>query len=146
MAENRNPASLAAGLASGMFGCRAERSEDKALNVDEIEADPAMLRNPGAREKRRNRSGQVAGAYKRHIDDPWSWRLVEMQESPAYRTLSLTAHKVIDRLEIELARHGFKPEANGHLPCTYPRFVSLPPSRVSQADLGSRRSRSVPPS
>ena len=46
-----------------------------------------------------------------------------MQESYAYRVLSLSARKVMDRLEIELARHGFKPEENGQLRCSYEHFV-----------------------
>lgn len=45
-----------------------------------------------------------------------------MQESYAYRVLSLSAHRVLDRIEIEFARHGFKPEENGRLPVTYEQF------------------------
>jgi len=81
------------------------------------------IRHPDARHKTRNRSGQVAGASKRHIADPFNWRLVEMQKGTAYRVLSLSARKIMDRLEIELAQHGFKPEENGFLPCTYEDFV-----------------------
>jgi hypothetical protein len=36
------------------------------------------------------------------IDGAFAWRLVEMLESPAYRALSLSAHRVMARLEIEL--------------------------------------------
>jgi hypothetical protein len=43
-----------------------------------------------------------------------------MMESPAYRTLSLSAHRVLDRLEIELAHHGGTD--NGRLPVTYADF------------------------
>jgi hypothetical protein len=93
------------------------------LTADEVEANPEILRHPDAREKTRNRDGQIAGASKRHIADPFNWRLVEMQKSAAYRVLSLSARKILDRLEIELARHGFKPEENGRLPCTYGHFV-----------------------
>jgi hypothetical protein len=93
------------------------------LDSSAIDDDPTILRDPNAREKRRNRDGQVAGASKRHIVDPFNWRLVEMQKSPAYRVLSLSARKIMDRLEIELAQHGFKPEENGGLPCTYEHFV-----------------------
>jgi hypothetical protein len=44
--------------------------------------------------KRRNR-----------INGQWSPRLIEMLESPAYRVLSLSAHRVISRIEIELGSH-----------------------------------------
>jgi hypothetical protein len=93
------------------------------LNAEEAEDNPAILRHPDARQKRRNRSGQAAGISKEHIPGPFNWRLVEMQKSPAYRVLSLSARKVLDRLEIELAQHGFKSEENGNLPCTYVHFV-----------------------
>ena len=43
---------------------------------------------------------------KNRISGQWSPRPIEMLESPAYRTLSLSAHRVISRIEIELARHG----------------------------------------
>jgi len=48
-------------------------------------------------------------------------RLVEMLESPAHRVLSLSARRVLDRLEIEFAHHGGT--GNGKLPCTYDHFV-----------------------
>jgi len=51
-------------------------------------------------------------------------RLVEMLESHAYRVLSLSARRVLDRIEIEFARHGGKPEENGRLPVTYSDFES----------------------
>jgi hypothetical protein len=55
--------------------------------------------------KRRNKiSGQFAA------------RLIEMLESPAYRTLSRSALLVISRIEIELAYHGGND--NGQLPVT----------------------------
>jgi hypothetical protein len=47
-------------------------------------------------------------------------RLIEMLESPAYRALSLSAHRVLDRIEIELAQHGS--QDNGGLPVTYDDF------------------------
>ena len=56
-----------------------------------------------------------------------------MQESYAYRVLSLSARKVMDRLEIELARHGFKPEENGQLRCSYEHFVEYAVDRHSIA-------------
>jgi hypothetical protein len=59
--------------------------------------------------ERRNRiSGQFAA------------RLVEMLESPANRVMSLSAKRVLERVEIELAHHGGKD--NGRLPVTYDDF------------------------
>lgn len=43
-----------------------------------------------------------------------------MQESPAYRALSLSGHRVLARLEIELGRHGGSD--NGKLPTTFDDF------------------------
>ena len=59
---------------------------------------------------------------KRHnrISGQWSPRLIEMLESPAYRQLSQSAHRVISRIEIELAHHGGND--NGKLPVTYGDF------------------------
>lgn len=54
------------------------------------------------------------------IGGQFSWRLIEMLESPAYRALSLSAHRVLDRLEIELAHHGG--HDNGALPVTFVDF------------------------
>jgi hypothetical protein len=48
-----------------------------------------------ARAKRRN---QIVGQF--------TIRLVEMVESPAYRALSLSGHRVLSRIEIELRHHG----------------------------------------
>jgi hypothetical protein len=47
-------------------------------------------------------------------------RPIEMLESPPYRVLSLSARRVLDRVEIELANHGGKD--NGKLPVTYDDF------------------------
>ena len=71
-----------------------------------------MAKHAGKR--RAQRKGSIVGAF--------AWRLIEMLESPAYRTLSLSGRRVIDRLEIELAHHGGKSEENGRLPCTYEHF------------------------
>ena len=98
-------------------------SQKQSLTADDVDANPSIIRHPDARLRIRNRSGQAAGAYKEHIPGPFSWRLIEMQESPAYRALSLSARKVLDRLEIEFERHGRKAEENGALPCTYDHLV-----------------------
>jgi hypothetical protein len=44
----------------------------------------------------------------------------EMIASPAWRVLSLSARRVLDRIEIELCRHGGKD--NGRLPVTHQNF------------------------
>jgi hypothetical protein len=49
-------------------------------------------------------------------------RTIEMLESPAYRALSQSAHRVISRIEVELAHHGG--QDNGKLPVTYDDFES----------------------
>jgi DNA-binding transcriptional MocR family regulator len=61
--------------------------------------------------KRRNR-----------ISGQWSPRLIEMLESPAYRALSLSAHRAMARIEIELAHHGGND--NGRLPVTFEDFIA----------------------
>ena len=49
-------------------------------------------------------------------------RLVEMLESPAYRVLSLAAHRVLSRIEIENVRHAG--QENGNLVVTYEQFIA----------------------
>jgi hypothetical protein len=51
---------------------------------------------------------------------PFSYRPVAMMDSPAYRALSLSGHRVLSRIEIEHARHGGKD--NGKLPVTFEQF------------------------
>jgi hypothetical protein len=61
---------------------------------------------------RRNKfEGQFAG------------RLIAMLESPAWASLTLTARRVLDRLEIELAKHGGND--NGKLVVTYEQFIAF---------------------
>jgi len=55
------------------------------------------------------------------INGQWSPRVIEMLESPAYRALSVSAHRVISRIEIELSRHGGND--NGRLPVTKQDFI-----------------------
>ena len=50
-------------------------------------------------------------------DQQWTWWTIEMIRSPAYRALSVSAHRVIGRIRIELADHGG--QDNGHLPVTH---------------------------
>jgi hypothetical protein len=56
-------------------------------------------------------------------------RRIEMLESPAYRVLSLSGHRVLARLEIELGHHGGAD--NGRLPVTYADFQSYGIERKS---------------
>jgi hypothetical protein len=58
-------------------------------------------------------------------------RPIEMLESPAYRVLSLAAHRVLARIEIELAHHGGRD--NGKLPVTYEQFIEYGTDRHSVA-------------
>src|SRR5262245_50556342 len=60
--------------------------------------------------------------HKNRIDGQWSPRLIEMLESPAYRVLSVSAHRVISRIEIEHAHHGGND--NGNLPVTKHDFMA----------------------
>jgi hypothetical protein len=64
----------------------------------------------------------VSSKYKKRnkIDGHFNARLIEMVESPAYRVLSLSAHRVLDRIAIELGHHGGND--NGKLPVTYEHF------------------------
>lgn len=61
---------------------------------------------------RTNRRTKIAGQF--------AARTIEMLELPAFRVLSLSARRVLDRLEIELAHHGG--QDNGRLPVTYEHF------------------------
>jgi len=65
----------------------------------------------------------IPGFIKRRnrINEGFSARRISMLESPAYRALSLAAHRVISRIEIELGRHGGND--NGRLPVTKQDFV-----------------------
>ncbi len=59
-------------------------------------------------------SARISGQFAAH--------LVVMLECPAWRVLSLSARKVLDRVEIELAHHGGRD--NGRLPVTYDDFAN----------------------
>jgi hypothetical protein len=71
-----------------------------------------------------NAKGRATGRLKtnRHTQfkGQFAGRLIEMLESPAFRVLSLSGRRILDRLEIELGRHGG--QDNGRLPCTYQDF------------------------
>jgi hypothetical protein len=63
----------------------------------------------------------VAPKQRNRIDGQFNARLIEMMESPAYRVLSLSARRVLDRIKVELAHHGGND--NGKLPVTYEHFM-----------------------
>src|SRR4051794_39534773 len=56
----------------------------------------------------------------RKISGRFAPRMIEMLGSPAMRALSLSARRVLDRIEIELAEHGGND--NGKLPVTHRDF------------------------
>lgn len=62
-------------------------------------------------------------SYRRRttIDGQFAPRTIDMLRSPAMRVLSLSARRLLDRIEIELADHGGT--ENGKLPVTYDDFV-----------------------
>lgn len=62
--------------------------------------------------RKRGRHNRIGGQF--------AAREIEMLESPAYRALSLSAHRALARIEIELAHHGGTD--NGRLPVTYDNF------------------------
>ncbi len=88
----------------------------------------------------RSRSGDIMAApptstirpFRRNkIAGQFAPRLIEMLESPAYRVISLSARRILDRIEIELAQHGGRD--NGKLPVTYGDFVTYGIERHSVA-------------
>jgi hypothetical protein len=68
---------------------------------------------------------------KSRISGQFAWRTIEMMESPAFRVLSHSARRILDRLEIEIAHHGGND--NGRLPCTFDHFVEYGIDRHSIA-------------
>ena len=78
---------------------------------------------PAVSTTRRYRRNKIAGQF--------APRLIEMIKSPAYRVLSLSARRILDRLEIELGHHAGRD--NGKLPATYEDFVAYGIDRHSVA-------------
>ncbi|WP_417467844.1 hypothetical protein [Maricaulis sp.] len=74
--------------------------------------------------KKHDQTGRSSGARKSSrrttIQGQFAPRTIEMLESPAYRALSQSAHRVMSRIEIEFAHHGGTD--NGRLPVTYDHF------------------------
>ena len=59
---------------------------------------------------------------KTSINGQFCWHGIAMLESPAWRALSLSGRRLLDRLEIEQSRHGGNAKANGKLICTFDDF------------------------
>lgn len=74
--------------------------------------------------KKHNATGRSTGKRKGNsrtaIGGQFAPRLIEMLRSPAFRALNLSEHRVLARLEIELADHGGAD--NGALACTFDDF------------------------
>ena len=66
------------------------------------------------------RSGPKDFRRRNRIGEQFAPRTIRMLESPAYRVLSLSAHRVLARVEVELAHHGGLD--NGKLPVTFDDF------------------------
>jgi hypothetical protein len=66
----------------------------------------------------KNKDGKTVRRNK--IAGQWTWQGIDMLESPAYRVMSLSAHRVLNRIRIEHAHHGGK--ENGKLPVTFRNF------------------------
>lgn len=60
---------------------------------------------------------------RKKIKGPFTMRPVEMLKSPAFRVLSLAGHRIMARVEIELARHGGR--GNGQLIVTHANFIAF---------------------
>jgi hypothetical protein len=80
---------------------------------------------PGGRKV--NKKGRSAGQLKTNkrlkIGAQFVPHTIDMLESPAWRTMSLAARRVLDRIEIEHMYHGAV--ENGRLPVTYDDFMKF---------------------
>ena len=79
----------------------------------------------------RNHDTRAYPKRRNAISGQFAARPIEMLESHAYRALSVSAHMVISRIEIELAHHGGND--NGQLPVTVDQFVEYGMHRSSVA-------------
>ena len=78
--------------------------------------------------------GRARKGKRTTIGGQFAWRLIEMQEAPAFRALSLSGHRVLARLEIEVGRHGGND--NGKLPTTFDQFEKAATDAVAAGYLG----------
>jgi hypothetical protein len=71
-----------------------------------------------------NRTGRSTGTRKTNrftrLTEQFAARPIRMLSSPAYRVMSLSGRRILDRIEIEFAAHGGT--SNGKLPVTYDHF------------------------
>ena len=84
----------------------------------------------GARVKKRQR-----------INGQFAPRTIVMLRSPAFRVLSLTGHRILARIEIELAAHGG--HDNGKLPVTFDDFEDYGISNRNDIARGLREVRAL---
>jgi hypothetical protein len=99
------------------------RAARPPLNAEKIDRDATVIRHSEEWQMpRRSKSGRKAGSYKMQFDEPYVRVKYAMKDSPAWRELSLSARRILDRLEIELGRHRGRPESNGELICTHEDF------------------------
>jgi hypothetical protein len=78
--------------------------------------------------RRRSRPNSIGGQFAAHP--------IDMMESPAWRALSLSARRCLERIEIELAHHGGRD--NGKLPVTnrdFAAYVSMGAIKSALAEL-----------
>jgi hypothetical protein len=73
---------------------------------------------------KRSKKGAASGPFVMHTR--------EMFMSPAWRVLSLSARRLLDRIEIEMMSHG-GPRSNGRLPVTHSDFIKYGVRRNSIA-------------
>jgi hypothetical protein len=71
--------------------------------------------------KKGRSTGQLNTNRRTKIHGQFAPRTIEMLESPAFRVLSLSARRVLDRVEIEFSHHGG--QDNGKLPVTFDDFA-----------------------
>lgn len=76
--------------------------------------------SPGGGARVPSGGAPMAKRRKLDLDGPFVLHSLEMRESPAWRALSDTARRVLDRLEVEHINHGGA--ENGSLVCTYDDF------------------------
>jgi hypothetical protein len=95
---------------------------------------------------KRTPDGRTIKRNSHRIGGQFTWRLIDMLESPAYRVLSLAEHRLLARIEIELAHHGGL--ENGSLIVTYEQFAaygvrlqSVAPARRALEALGFIQTR-----
>ncbi len=122
MGGGRTADEIAAGLRRSILSVRPRVSElhadgkimptdDRRRNESGILSDGVEGGHPMSR-RYGNRRTTIGGQFAPHT--------IEMLRSPAWCALSLSARRVLDRIEIELADHGGVD--NGKLPVTYDDF------------------------